>query len=40
MTAAAQSKAAAVRHLLDLIGLDAIVDVHTHFMPKLVMDKV
>jgi len=31
---------AAVRGLLDRIGLDAIVDVHTHFMPKPVMDKV
>ena len=26
--------------MLDRIGLDAIVDVHTHFMPKRVMDKV
>ena len=40
MTAAAPSEATAVRHLLDRIGLDAIVDVHTHFMPKRVMDKV
>ena len=40
MTAAADSEVAAVRGLLDRIGLDAIVDVHTHFMPKRVMDKV
>lgn len=32
--------AAAVRGLLDGLGLDSIVDVHTHFMPKRVMDKV
>jgi hypothetical protein len=31
---------AAVADVLDRIGLDAIVDVHTHFMPKRVMDKV
>lgn len=30
----------AVRDLIGQIGLDAIVDVHTHFMPKRVMDKV
>jgi len=40
LTAAAESEVAAVRELLDRIGLDAIVDVHTHFMPKRVMDKV
>ncbi|HRD14406.1 MAG TPA: amidohydrolase, partial [Mycobacterium sp.] len=34
------AEAAAVRVLLDRIGLDAIVDVHTHFMPKRVLDKV
>lgn len=36
----AAAEAAAVRALLDRIGLEAIVDVHTHFMPKRVMDKV
>jgi hypothetical protein len=40
LTAAVQSEPTAVRHLLDRVGLDAIVDVHTHFMPKRVMDKV
>lgn len=40
MTATADSEVAAVGDLLDRIGLDAIVDVHTHFMPKRVMDKV
>lgn len=36
----AEAEAAAVRGLLDRLGLDAIIDVHTHFMPKRVMDKV
>ena len=40
LTDAADSEVAAVRGMLDRIGLDAIVDVHTHFMPKRVMDKV
>lgn len=40
MTDAADAEAVAVRGVLDRIGLDAIVDVHTHFMPKRVMDKV
>ncbi len=35
-----QGEAAAVRGLLDRAGLDGIVDVHTHFMPKRVLDKV
>lgn len=29
-----------VRRLLDQCGLDSLIDVHTHFMPKRVMDKV
>jgi predicted TIM-barrel fold metal-dependent hydrolase len=40
LTAAAESAAAAVQEVRDRVGLDAIVDVHTHFMPKRVMDKV
>lgn len=40
MTDTADSEVAAVGELLNRIGLDAIVDVHTHFMPKRVMDKV
>ncbi|MCI4676539.1 amidohydrolase family protein [Candidatus Mycolicibacterium alkanivorans] len=36
----AEAETAAVRGLLDRVGLEAIVDVHTHFMPKRVMDKV
>ena len=40
MTDTADFEVAAVGDLLDRIGLDAIVDVHTHFMPKRVMDKV
>ncbi|MFN8032122.1 MAG: amidohydrolase family protein [Mycobacterium sp.] len=35
-----EAEVAAVRGLLDGIGLEAIIDVHTHFMPKRVMDKV
>lgn len=31
---------AVVRRLLDDVGLAAIIDVHTHFMPKRVLDKV
>jgi uncharacterized protein len=40
LNGAAEREVAAVRGLLDQLGLDAIVDVHTHFMPKRVMDKV
>ncbi len=40
LSATAEAEVAAVRGLLDRLGLDAIVDVHTHFMPKRVMDKV
>ena len=33
-------EAAQVRALWEPLGLPGIVDVHTHFMPKNVMDKV
>ncbi|NVN52511.1 CorD2 protein [Mycolicibacterium hippocampi] len=35
-----QRQAAEMRRLLDVLGLTSIIDVHTHFMPKAVMDKV
>ncbi|KWX66283.1 amidohydrolase family protein [Mycobacterium sp. NAZ190054] len=34
------SEAAAVRRLWSELGLPGVIDVHTHFMPKRVMDKV
>jgi cytosine/adenosine deaminase-related metal-dependent hydrolase len=33
-------EAAAVRQIWSSLGLPGIIDVHTHFMPKPVMDKV
>ncbi len=38
--AGAGAEALEVRRLICDLGLDSIVDVHTHFMPKRVMDKV
>lgn len=43
MTGAAGSREGevdAIRGLIRDVGLDSVVDVHTHFMPKRVMDKV
>lgn len=34
------AEVAAVRGLLDGVGLASLIDVHTHFMPKRVLDKV
>jgi predicted TIM-barrel fold metal-dependent hydrolase len=34
------SESMEVRHLWESLGLPGIIDVHTHFMPKQVMDKV
>jgi hypothetical protein len=34
------TEASRIRALLDEIGLESIIDVHTHFMPKRVLDKV
>lgn len=34
------AEVAAVRGLLDDVGLTSLIDVHTHFMPKRVLDKV
>lgn len=36
----ADDEAAAVRQVWSALGLPGIIDVHTHFMPKSVMDKV
>lgn len=35
-----QDEVIAVRSILDRLGLNSIIDVHTHFMPQRVMDKV
>lgn len=40
MTEAAPIEAARVRQVIDELGISGIVDVHTHFMPRAVMDKV
>lgn len=40
MTEAAPAEAARVRQVIDELGIPGIVDVHTHFMPRAVMDKV
>lgn len=37
---AATQEIASVRHIWESLGLPGIVDVHTHFMPKPVLDKV
>ena len=34
------AEVAAIRGLLGGLGLGSIIDVHTHFMPKRVMEKV
>jgi uncharacterized protein len=35
-----QDEAAGVRRIWSTLGLPGVIDVHTHFMPKPVMDKV
>jgi hypothetical protein len=40
MTAAASDVDPAMREVLDRVGLHSIIDVHTHFMPTRVLDKV
>ena len=35
-----QDEAAEVRRIWAELGLPGVIDVHTHFMPKSVMDKV
>ena len=35
-----RAEASAVAAILDRLGLESIIDVHTHFMPQRVMDKV
>ena len=35
-----QDEAAQVRQIWAALGLPGVIDVHTHFMPKSVMDKV
>src|SRR5580698_7843359 len=36
----AEDEAAEVRQIWAALGLPGVIDVHTHFMPKRVMDKV
>ena len=36
----ADDEAAEVRQIWSALGLPGVIDVHTHFMPKSVMDKV
>lgn len=40
MTEAAPEEAARIHQIIDELGIPGIVDVHTHFMPRAVMDKV
>jgi cytosine/adenosine deaminase-related metal-dependent hydrolase len=35
-----EDEAAEVRQIWSALGLPGVIDVHTHFMPKSVMDKV